>query len=90
MGMFDSLFPRKRSENLDFSNEWQTKAFDCVLNGYFIGDKMPTPLGVQTYQVEVLGGPDTDFMWATVESGILTEVGVDRDENLPALWYMGN
>jgi len=50
MGMFDSLFDSK-------GREWQTKAFDCLLDEYRVGDLMPEA-DASTYQVEVLGGRD--------------------------------
>lgn len=85
MGMFDSLYDAA-------GNEWQTKAFDCCLNSYRIGDRIVggPPF---TYQVEVLGGDDLhrEFVdsHATVIDGALRSVNVQRDHSLPLLGYDG-
>jgi hypothetical protein len=87
MGMFDSLFD---AEN----HEWQTKAFDCNLDEYAIGDRIPAD-GAASYQVEVLSStgvwPTREFIhaFATIEHGILIAAGVERDNRLPLLDYSG-
>lgn len=83
MGMFDSLYDAK-------SNEWQTKAFDCDLDNYGIGDPIPAD-GALTFQVEILGERDGGFPWslATVRNGVLEAVDVDRDPTLPLVGYSG-
>jgi len=85
MGMFDSMYDRR-------GHDWQTKAFDCVLAGYRIGDEMPY-LGTDTYQVEVLGNPNKASKYivslATVRDNRLTSIPDDRDETLPLLDYHG-
>lgn len=90
MGMFDSLHDED-------GHEWQTKAFDCNLDVYKIGDRMSRsdfPASYpHTYQVEVLGGDDADpytDSCATVCDGILESVHDPRDESLPLINYCGH
>jgi hypothetical protein len=84
MGMFDSLYDAS-------SEEWQTKAFDCVLAGYRVGDEMPF-IGTDTYQAEVLGGKKSQFInsYATIRSNRLASLPDERDEDLPLLDYHGD
>lgn len=84
MGMFDSLYDAQ-------SNEWQTKAFDRLLDSYGIGDEVPT-YGVTTFQVEILGGTDEPpFIQslATIRDGRLVSLPDERDESLPLMDYSG-
>src|SRR5688572_29900314 len=90
MGMFDSLFSDKQHT---VANEWQTKAYDCNLDNYDVGDEMPDIEAyghIQTYQVEVLGGPDDEDSFATVSCGVLADVPADRDPSLPLFDYSGH
>ena len=93
MGMFDSLYDAD-------GNEWQTKAYDCTLDVFSAGAKMPTlhdcPPEFQApvppdYQVEVYGGPGDGYTdaYATVRTGVLVAVGVERDPALPLVDYGG-
>ena len=82
MGMFDSLYDAT-------GIEWQTKALNCELDRYRIGDRIG-PLF--TYQAKVLGGPrgeDSRYAYATIRDGALVEVPAGRDETLPLLGYYG-
>lgn len=81
MGMFDSLFDTK-------GNEWQTKAFGCILDRFEIGDRI---VSVGDFQVEVCGGEDPPFedSFATIRAGVLAAVPVDRDPQLPLMDYHG-
>lgn len=83
MGMFDSLYDAD-------GNEWQTKAFDCNLDRYEVGDVMLA--SVDDFQVEVLGGvrglPSQDS-FATVRGRRLAAVPDQRDESLPLMDYHG-
>lgn len=86
MGMFDSLYDAQ-------GHEWQTKAYDCILARYDIGDEVPPSHGSLTdYQVRVLGGPGEGFQdsFATVRDGRLSELPADRDYSLPLLGYFGH
>lgn len=85
MGMFDSLFNEQ-------GHEYQTKAFDCELDEYQIGDPIVCD-GPASFQVEVLGGPEYNSIidaFATVTGGTLSAVGVDRDKRYPLLNYSGH
>ena len=82
MGMFDSLYDAT-------GVEWQTKALNCELDRYRIGDRFGPPF---TYQAQALGGPrgeDSRYAYATIRDGVLVAVPVDRDETLPLLNYYG-
>lgn len=88
MGMFDSFY--------DGPREWQTKAFDCELDVYRVGDRVPSS-DPQTYQVAVLGdgrsygiGDEFTNALATVRDGVLTEVPAKRDAALPLRDYWGH
>lgn len=83
MGMFDSLISEKGAE-------WQTKAFDCNLDEYAIGDQISAD-GPHSFQVEVIGDVDGEFPWslATIRDGLLESVGDRRDHRLPLLGYGG-
>lgn len=88
MGMFDSLYDQR-------DNEWQTKAYNCELDCYGLGDRLPPIVGVpDDYQVEVLGDGDRPrefrYAFATVRDGLLMAVGVDRDPSLPRVNYSGH
>ena len=86
MGMFDSLIA-------DDGGDWQTKAFECDLDTYRIGDAIPNPRPTYlTYQVKVLGGGRGEAFidsYATVLHGFLASVPDPRDEHLPLLDYSG-
>ena len=90
MGMFDSLYDAQ-------GREWQTKAYDYMLDRYKIGDRMPPPDewpdADSTYQVEVLGGDygDHEFinLFATVRDDVLVDVPAERDPSLPLVDYCG-
>lgn len=83
MGMFDSFYDAD-------GVEWQTKAFDCLLSRWEIGDAVPTaPID---HQVKVLGGPESDPFqnsFATLRGGRLACVPDVRDSSLPLLDYAG-
>ena len=94
MGMFDSLYKGR--------DEWQTKAYHCNLDHYFVGDEMPDVVGTYygsnapaptDYQVEILGGPanenDRDS-FATVRNGVLTSIDDTRNSSLPLVNYSGH
>jgi len=89
MGMFDSLYDSN-------GHEWQTKAYDCILERFQIDQPMPheslgTPLP-DAYQVAVLGGPcgcHSEDSWATVRDHILVAVPAERDPSLPRVDYHG-
>jgi hypothetical protein len=88
MGMFDSLYDAD-------GREWQTKAFDCNLDVYRIGDTVPADCAA-TYQVEVMTSDGdwrnrtfTDSL-ATVRDGVLSTIPDQRDERLPLLNYSGH
>ena len=88
MGMFDSLYD-------DDNNEWQTKAFDCVLDRFRVADPMPD-VCESDYQVEVLGdrkrgSSEREFIesYATIRSGILMSINDPRDESLILRDYGG-
>jgi len=82
--MFDSLIDAK-------GDDWQTKAFECELNTYRIGDAMPGP--IPAYQVEVLGGGGEIGRFidslATVRDGVLASIPDVRDEHLALIHYFG-
>lgn len=88
MGMFDSLFDGE-------GREWQTKAFECDLDEYRLGDRIISD-SVASYQVEVLhtvgSWPNREHIdaFATIERGVLVAIGVPRDERLPLLDYSGH
>jgi hypothetical protein len=71
-------------------NEWQTKAFECGLFRYEVGDRIPA-VEPDTYQVEILGGLGDGFTdsLATVREGVLVSVHDDRDPTLPLIDYGG-
>lgn len=83
MGMFDSLYD-------EAGHDWQTKAFDCVLARFKIGETMPDS-SYPSYQVAILGDPDGSFVhsFATVQDCVLMSVHDERDESLPLLDYFG-
>lgn len=87
MGMFDHLFDAD-------GNAWQTKAFDCALDVYQIGDPIDAD-GSASFQVEILGGNllgeiDDHFSLATIISGVLVSIDDARDRALPCLNYSGH
>jgi hypothetical protein len=89
MGMFDSFYD-------ETGREWQTKAFDCGLDVWEIGDRFESE-GPQTFQVEVLGsdyskGSREDFRdsFATIRNGVVEAVDVPRDDTLPLIDYGGH
>ena len=88
MGMFDSLYDSK-------GNEWQTKAYNCMLETFRVGDPMPDDRreACVTYQVQIFGGPeDPDefkHSYATVRDGVLRAVDARRDKTLPLMDYHG-
>ena len=83
MGMFDSLYDSK-------GREWQTKAFDCLLDEFRVGDPMPDA-DASTYQVAVLGGKNGEFIesFATVRDDVLEQVPATRDIRLALIDYCG-
>lgn len=82
MGMFDSLYDAD-------GQEWQTKAFDCQLDTYRVGDTIKAGFR-GTYQVEVFGGPRPSVeSFATIRRGTLAAVPDARDPRLPLLDYSG-
>lgn len=86
MGMFDSLIDRH-------GDEWQTKAFDCLLRRFSIGDAIGERPPVPAYQVAVLGDPTpSQFVdsFATIRDGVLVDVPADRDPSLPLMNYSGH
>lgn len=76
-GMFDSFIAKD-------GNDWQTKAFDCQLDEWQIGDKAPEP---GDYQVEVIGYLGDEF--CEVRGGIVRKVPDERDESLPRMYRFG-
>jgi hypothetical protein len=83
MGMFDSVYDSQ-------GNEWQTKAFDCALDRYEIGDLVGE--STMTYQFEVFGGPRSELAreaFATVESGRISAVPTERDTAVPLVDFHG-
>ena len=87
MGMFDSFYDTE-------GNEWQTKAFACVLDQCEIGEKIGDRQwsSESKYQVKILGGPESDpyqESLATIHDGRLVAVPDERDETLPLLDYGG-
>ena len=92
MGMFDSMYDQQ-------NHEWQTKAFDCVLDRFEIGDAVPHPRGVSwptptEYQVKVYGGPRfaepaRGDSFATVRNSDLVAIPSERNESLPLIDYHG-
>lgn len=98
MGMFDSLYEGTRedySSGVAWSErEWQTKAYDCNLDVYVVGDKMPTIVDAYpaTYQVEILGSRGHEFInsLATVVDGVLVNIDNERAHSLPLINYGGH
>lgn len=86
MGMYDSLYDAD-------GHDWQTKAYDCELERFQIGDRLPpTDYPATTYQVEVLGDPEPGTFietFATIRDRVLESVPVERDESLPLIDYFG-
>jgi len=86
MGMFDSLYDGN-------DNEWQTKAFACILDRFELGQTLPAPsdADVHTYQVEVLGEIDGEYVnsFATVRDDVLRAVPAERDTTMPRVDYSG-
>lgn len=84
MGMFDSFIDKD-------GREWQTKAFDCALDRWKIGHRVPADSG-QDFQVEVI-----DYLadekrlvtkFATIRNGVFVSVD-DRDLTVPMVDYGG-
>lgn len=87
MGMFDTL----RKEPGAPGRGWQTKAFDCELRTFAVGDRVPR-LG--SFQVEILGSRTGDRgeladSLATVVDGVLAAIDVERDAALALVDYDG-
>ena len=83
MGMFDSFYDQN-------GDEWQTKAMDCNLDVYDIGDRLTEPPG--DFQMEVIGpcgNGGSAWAWVTIREGVVAEVGVERDPSLVAIGYGG-
>lgn len=78
--MFDSFYDKD-------GNEWQTKALDCILGRYDIGDRVPSSLF--PHQMKVFGGPRNVDSFATIRDGFLAAVPAKRNEHLPLLDYNG-
>jgi len=82
--MFDSMYDKA-------GHEWQTKAFNCTLEHYKIGDRLPIP--PFNCQVEILGGgtitsQDRDS-YATIHEGHIKSIDDERDDGLYLLDYHG-
>lgn len=90
MGMFDSLYEGARQS---YDTEWQTKAYSCNLDTYWVGDVLP-PLGeCVSYQVEILGGSrdsKSRESLATVVDGVLVDIDNERAWSLPLFGYSGH
>lgn len=81
--MFDSLYSQDGSE-------WQTKALECNLDVFRIGDEIPGQPPLPDYQMEVIGGKDFEqsrWAYANIKHGQLTEVPVPRDPRVPLCLY---
>jgi len=82
MGMFDSFRDDK-------GGEWQTKALDCFLKSYRLGDEVSGP--PIDYQMEVIGGRRNrdigEWTFVTIRSGRVAEIPAERDESLPVRNY---
>lgn len=88
MGMFDSFYDQD-------DRDWQTKAFDCDLEVWRVGDPFSVD-GSGAFQVEVIGdGRRIDGRYTTTDSfvtiadGVVVEVPADRDHRLPLVGYSG-
>lgn len=89
MGMFDSFYDAD-------GHEWQTKAFDCELDVWRIGDSFTADCGL-SFQVYVLGSTgstlngtyETFESLATIRDGVVAAVPDERDESLFLLDYSG-
>jgi hypothetical protein len=83
MGMFDSFYDAN-------GDEWQTKAFACLLERWEIGDAV---VGQSIdFQVKVFGGPRlerSEDALATIRGGRLVAVPDERDESLALMDYHG-
>ena len=84
MGMFDSFYTAD-------GVEWQTKAYECVLAEWGVGDPVPDGECVRTYQVKVLGGRrDTSrYSFVTIRDLVVAGIDVPRDPLLPLVDYCG-
>lgn len=83
MGMFDSMTDAE-------GVEWQTKAFDCDLDRWTIGDRIETGEDYPaSYQVEVIGGVPWNAL-ATIRDKVLVAVPAERDRSLPLVGYHGD
>lgn len=89
MGMFDSFYDAN-------GDEWQTKAFDCLLDVYRIGERVPPLAGRRSlltdYQVEIMGGPipsGNRDSFVTVRNRVVDAIDVPRDTTLPLVTYHG-
>lgn len=89
MGMFDSFY--------DVAGvEWQTKAFDCDLLVWHVGDPLSAD-GPVAFQVEVIGDGHrnsegryvTQDSFVTVRDGVVEAVNVARDPTLALVGYSG-
>jgi hypothetical protein len=89
MGMFDSFYdPGGR--------EWQTKAFECDLVVWRVGDPFPAD-GCASFQVEVISSVGSTFDgtyrlldgYVTVRDCVVAEVPAERDHSLPLIGYFG-
>lgn len=89
MGMFDCLYEGERGV---YGNEWQTKAYSCNLDSYWVGDRMLELDKLDTYQVEIMGGNGHDFInsLATVVNGVLVSIDNERAHTLPLFSYGGH
>lgn len=92
MGMFDSFYDAD-------GREWQTKAFDCDLDVWRIGDEFLADRAGD-FQVEVISGyraiqgdPHSEYLLdrslVTVAGGTVTAVPAERDPSLMLLAYSG-
>jgi hypothetical protein len=89
MGMFDRIYDAT-------GREWQTKAFDCNLDTWVIGDTITADCAA-SYQVEVISSDGSSFRGdfrlteslATVRDNVVVAVPDDRDPSLPLVAYSG-
>ena len=79
MGLFDSLHDGS-------GREFQTKALDCILHNYFLGERICVP-NLPDFQIQILGVGSGCESFATIRGQKLVGVNVPRDPNLPLLDY---
>lgn len=85
MGMFDSFID-------EHGRDWQTKAFDCVLARWSVGDEFRSAETHGPFQVEIYDMTDAGEWcesFAQIAGGRVVGVGVPRDASLPLLSWSG-